>query len=183
VLTLKAMEDWSRLTRYPHHPHGDKKKYAMRQALLVRLNHVESLWNRMKSGGLGNGGAKRIRTLPVDTIEAAMSLRMLSFTGLALADQRRERKLGPYAPVQPTRVVIPQAVQPAALQPAAAQPAQTPTAQPKAKGRSAPKPVPAPAAVSQPSTVRVVAVRRGRTVKLNGRLIPPSRLAQIGATR
>jgi len=174
-LSLKAMTDWSRLTRFHHHPHGDAKRYAERQALLIRLNRVESLWNRLKSAGLGVQGADRMRTLPMETIEAVVSLAMLGFTGLATADQRRQRKIGPYAS---SVTITPNPVLPAP--PASATPA-LPAA--------SPAPVKISAASASPSKRRsgktakptgtVVATTHGRAVKIGGRLIPPSRIAAI----
>ena len=88
-LSLRMSVAWHRLTRYPHHPHGDQQKYAMRQAMLIRLNQIESLGNRLKAGlHLGNAGAARTRILSKDTLEALFSLGCLSMTSLSLADQR-----------------------------------------------------------------------------------------------
>ncbi len=177
-LSLKAMTDWSRLTRFPHHPFGDPKKYAKRQALLTRLNRVESLWNRLKSGGLGVQGADRMRTLPMDTIDTVVSLAMLGFTGLATADQRQRRQIGPYTPAAAPGIVVPNAVQ---------------------RGTTVPSPTPAPAPVqvpvaasaitpsTKPKTKKpagtVVATAHGRVVKIGGRLLPPSRIAQLQNSR
>ena len=44
-LQVKAEFDWSKLTRYPHHPNGRPELHAMRQAMLTRLGQVESLFN------------------------------------------------------------------------------------------------------------------------------------------
>jgi hypothetical protein len=44
---LQMKNDWSALTRYPHYPQGDPRDHAMREALLARLNQIESLFNRL----------------------------------------------------------------------------------------------------------------------------------------
>jgi hypothetical protein len=176
-LSLKAMTDWSRLTRYPHFASGDPKKYAKRQALLVRLNHVESLWNRLKSAGLGVQSADRIRTLPMDTIDAAVSLAFLGFTGLATADQRHRRKIGPYAtgtasaaPASPTVVPNPAAPPAAVSAPAAAS-----AAAPASARQTAPATPPGTGAPSLPAVTMSGSSGR-RTVRVNGRIFPPQRL-------
>lgn len=142
---LKGMADWSRLTKYPHHPHGNPKLYAMRQALLVRLNHCESLWNRLKSAGLGTDSADRMRTIKPDTAEAVASLALLGYTALAVADQRQQRAIGPYAPAagnpQPRPAQIP----------AVAAPAPTPAPAPALAPAPAPTPAPAIAPAAAPS--------------------------------
>ena len=161
---LKAMADWSRLTKYPHHPHGNPKLYAMRQALLVRLNHCESLWNRLKSAGLGIDSADRMRTIKPDTAEAVASLALLGYTALAVADQRQQRSLGPYS----AAAVAARQSSPAQLPAAAPAVAPTPTAAPSAPSTTpaAPQPhTPAPAAAptAAPPASKPRRSRRTRT--------------------
>jgi hypothetical protein len=157
------MTEWSLLTQYPHFPQGDAKKYATRQALLIRLNQVESLWNRLKSAGLGVKSAKRMRTLPMETIDAAVSLAFLGFTGLATADQRQRRKIGPYTSSAATPVVIPMAVQPGTTAPAAAA---TPTKRQRRSKQHA----------TAAAAVRAVANAKGKPMRVNGRFLPPTRM-------
>lgn len=178
-ISLKAMTNWNRLTRYPHFPQGDPKKHAKRQALLVRLNQVESLWNRLKSGGLGVKGADRIRVLPFDTIDTAVSLAFLGFTGLAIADQRQRRKIGPYAapttpafvsqPPLPTAAPTSAPAPPAVPSPAPATPQ---PAVPPAKPRRA-----KPATPPQP----VRAIANGQAIMVGGRIVPRGRVARRAA--
>ncbi|MBA2357069.1 MAG: hypothetical protein H0V84_01405 [Actinobacteria bacterium] len=88
-LSLRMSTSWRRLTRYPHHPHGDPKRYAMREAMLLRLNQIEGIGNRLKSGlHLGSEGETRTRILSYSTVEGLFGLGCLSMTALALADQR-----------------------------------------------------------------------------------------------
>ena len=98
---LRMQIDWSALTRYPHYPEGDPRDYAMREALLVRVNQVDSLFNRLESGHLGTDGAARTRVLAKETVEALISLRLLSFTALSLADQRIQKGVGVSLPTGP----------------------------------------------------------------------------------
>ena len=89
-LSLKADTDWSKLTRYPHHPNGRPELYAMRQAMLVRLGQVESLWNVLKTGNmLAGSGPTRTKMCNRTTHEALISLAFLGTTALTLADQRQ----------------------------------------------------------------------------------------------
>jgi hypothetical protein len=100
--------DWSALTRYPHYPQGNPRDYAMREALLVRVNQVDSLFNRLESGHLATAGATRTRVLAKETVEALISLRLLSFTALTLADERIQKGVGvslPNGPLAPTHPV------------------------------------------------------------------------------
>lgn len=88
-LGLRMMLDWRRLTRYPHHPHGDPRRYAMRQAMLARLNQAESFFNRLKSGLLlATEGEGRTRLRSRESVEALISVGCLGMTALMLADQR-----------------------------------------------------------------------------------------------
>lgn len=86
---IKAMTDWSRLTRYPHHKHGDPQRHAFRLSMLTRLNGVEGIFNRLKAGKiLGVKGADRTRLLDRSSVEALISLALLSMTALQLACER-----------------------------------------------------------------------------------------------
>jgi hypothetical protein len=86
---LKAMTYWLRLTRYPHHMHGDPERHAWRLAMLARLNGVESIFNRLKAGKvLGTKGADRTRLLNRASLEALLSLACLSMSALSLACER-----------------------------------------------------------------------------------------------
>ncbi len=89
-LSLKADTDWSKLTRYPHHPNGRPELYATRQAMLVRLGQIESLWNVLKTGNmLAGSGPTRTKMCNRTTHEALISLAFLGTTALTLADQRQ----------------------------------------------------------------------------------------------
>jgi hypothetical protein len=98
--------NWHRLTRYPHHNSGRPELYAMRQAMLTRLNQVEGIFNRLKGGLLlGAGGSSRNRILDRGSLEAAFSLGCLSMTALSLASERIQHGIvvGPIKAVgQPT---------------------------------------------------------------------------------
>jgi hypothetical protein len=109
--------DWSALTRYPHHDHGDPKKHAWREALLVRLNGIEGLWNRLKSAGLGTQGANRPRVLEMEKVEMLLSLNLLSMSALMLVDQRKQKGL-PVNAVPPIALVASQGPATPALGPA-----------------------------------------------------------------
>lgn len=88
-LSLRMQVNWHRLTRYPHHNAGNPERYAMRQAMLIRLNQVEGLFNRLK-GGLHLGGSDSTRTRVRDraSYEALFSLGLVSMTALVVADVR-----------------------------------------------------------------------------------------------
>lgn len=60
----------------------------MREAMLIRLNGIESLFNRVKSRNLGTAGADRNRMISFETQQALLSLSLLSMTALTLTDQR-----------------------------------------------------------------------------------------------
>jgi hypothetical protein len=87
--------DWSKLTYYPHHSDGHPARYAMRQACSARRNGMESLFARLKVGThLGTDGADRTRVPSIDTHTALVSLTMLSFTAMALAQERSDAGSG-----------------------------------------------------------------------------------------
>jgi hypothetical protein len=89
---LRMNVSWQRLTRYPHHGDGRPELYAMRLAMLSRLNQVEGIFNRLKNGlMLGSGGGTRNRILDRGALEAAFSLGCLSMTALSLAHERLAR--------------------------------------------------------------------------------------------
>jgi hypothetical protein len=101
---LKAAFHWTRLTYFPHHPNGNPERYAMRQAMLVRLNQVEGLFNRLKAGKfLGNEGAARTRVLDDVALEGLFSLACLSMTASLVAEQRGalNATATPSTPAQP----------------------------------------------------------------------------------
>ena len=92
-VSLRMKSDWSRLTAYPHHDHGStaKKRYAMRLALLTRLNGMEGIFNRLQSGWkLGTKGAGRTRIRDKAAHESIVSLALLSMTAATVADQRQQ---------------------------------------------------------------------------------------------
>lgn len=83
--------DWSKLTFYPHHADGNPRRYAQRQAMLARLNRAESLFNRLKAGRkLATPGAARTRVRDKDSVDALISLALLSMTALTVVDQRQQ---------------------------------------------------------------------------------------------
>lgn len=89
---LRMKTDWSKLTFYPHHLHGNPRRYATRQAMLARLNQVEGLFNRVKAGRkLATPGADRNRLRDKQTVDGLLSLALLSFTALTVVDQRDRR--------------------------------------------------------------------------------------------
>ena len=87
-LQIKAEFDWSKLTRYPHHNTGRPELHAMRQAMLIRLSQIESLFNVLKTGNLVAGsGPTRTRMTDHVTHGALIDLAFLGTTALTLADQ------------------------------------------------------------------------------------------------
>lgn len=95
---LRAKTNWHRLTRYPHYSSGHPRRHAMRQAMLIRLNGVEAIFNRLKGGKLlGSKSADRTRFLDRATVEALLSLACLSMSALSLASERQQRGLSPVA--------------------------------------------------------------------------------------
>lgn len=90
---MRASFNWRRLTYYPHYSEGHKERYAMREAMLTRLNQVESVFNRLKGGKfLGNTGAARTRITDKDAVEGLFSLACLSMTASLVADERLKAK-------------------------------------------------------------------------------------------
>jgi len=90
---VRANFNWRRLTYYPHFSEGHKERYAMRHAMLSRLNQVESVFNRLKGGKyLGNSGAGRTRITDKGTVEGLFSLACLSMTASLVADERLKLK-------------------------------------------------------------------------------------------
>lgn len=145
-LSLKADTDWSKLTRYPHHASGRPELYAMRQAMLVRLGQIESLWNVLKTGNmLAGSGPTRTKMCNRTTHEALISLAFLGTTAITLADQRQRHGI---------------AVPPLAGVAAAPSPA---TTTPNAAGTPAPPsgvpPVVAPAGLATPTSPATSATR------------------------
>jgi hypothetical protein len=96
---LRMKTDWSKLTFYPHHANGNPRRHAQRQAVLARLNQVEGLFNRLKAGRkLATPGAARTRIRDKGSVEALISLAMLSFTALTVVDQRQQHGQRPVGP-------------------------------------------------------------------------------------
>jgi hypothetical protein len=105
-VSLRMGVNWNKLTHYPHYPEGNPKRHAEREAMLVRLNGVESIFNRVKSGNLATAGAARTRIEEMTSVEALLSLSLLGMTGLAVADQRlqaEKRGASDLSPEQATR--------------------------------------------------------------------------------
>ncbi len=94
-LGMQMQADWSRLTHYPHHGAGGvavKQRYAMRQAMLTRLNGMEGIWQRLQNGKkIGTKDADRTRIRDKAGHDLLVDLAMLSMTAAALADCRREK--------------------------------------------------------------------------------------------
>lgn len=127
--SLRMSAKWHRLTRYPHHNNGRPELYAMRQAMLARLNQVEGIFNRLKAGlWLGASGSSRNRILDRGSLEAAFSLGCLSMTALSLASERIEhgivvgsiKAVNQAPPNQPAQVIQMPRRAPKPLAPAAA---------------------------------------------------------------
>ena len=147
---LRAKINWFRLTRYPHHPHGDPRRYAFRQAMLIRLNGAESLFNRLKAGKLlGAKGADRTRFTDINVVEALLSLACLSFTALSLACEREHLGVAPQHVSAAGPVVTPVTQLPTPVAPAP-----TPTPAPVIAPAATPVPaVPTAASMPAPSIV------------------------------
>lgn len=124
--SLRMSVNWHRLTRYPHHNQGRPELFAMRTAMLTRLNQIECLFNRLKGGLLlGGSGSSRNRILDKGALEAAFSLGCLSMSALSLANERSQHgiAIGPIKSVnQPLPATPPAQVIafPKPLKPAAA---------------------------------------------------------------
>ena len=129
--SLRMSVNWHRLTRYPHHNDGRPELYAMRQAMLTRLNQIEGLFNRLKGGLLlGGSGSSRNRILDKGALEAAFSLGCLSMTAISLANERIQhgisvgaiKSVNPPPPAtRPAQVIAcPTPLKPAATTPAPA---------------------------------------------------------------
>ena len=101
---LPMCVDWSRLTYYPHHSHGHPERYAMRVAMLRRLNQIESWHNHLEAGlRIATEGADRSRLGALAKQEALLTLAALTTTSLALADQRLNHGLDmPALPPRPS---------------------------------------------------------------------------------
>jgi hypothetical protein len=82
--------DWSLLTAYPHYREGQPARHAMREAMLVRRNRVEALFNRLEAG------YSRPAKAPTEGASAAsrpncalVTLSFLSMTALGLGTLKR----------------------------------------------------------------------------------------------
>lgn len=154
---LRMSINWHRLTRYPHHSDGRPELYAMRLAMLARLNQVEGIFNRLKNGlMLGAGGGNRNRILDRGALEAAFSLGCLSMTALSLAQERLQRGIT-FGPIK--------AINPPMSQPAQVIQLRQPPAQPKAVPASA-------VAASAPANIPLTEKRPRR------KLVPPGLAGQ-----
>ena len=90
--SIRAMFDWSNFTYYPHHGEGRPDLYAYRQAMLVRLNQVESAFAALKADNrTGAAGTDRPRIRYPSTYQALLSLAHLGRAALVIADQRQQR--------------------------------------------------------------------------------------------
>lgn len=93
-LGLGMKADWSLVTFYPHYPSGTgagAQRYAMREALLTRLNQMEGIFERVQIGRkLGTDGADRTRIRDLGSHEMLLGLGFASMTAATLADQRRQ---------------------------------------------------------------------------------------------
>lgn len=95
-LGLQMQNDWSRLTFYPKHGHGNPRRQAHRLAMISRLNGIEQLFNRLKTGKkLGTVGTDRSRVREMEKHEALISLAFMSMTALTVADVREQRDESP----------------------------------------------------------------------------------------
>ncbi len=86
------MFDWSNFTFYPHHSDGRRDLFAHRQAMLVRLNQVESAFSALKADNrTGAVGTDRPRIRFASTYQALLSLAHLGRAALVIAGQRQQR--------------------------------------------------------------------------------------------
>lgn len=90
-LVMKA--DWNLVTFYPHYSSGTgagAQRFAMREALLTRLNQMEGIFERVQIGRkLGTDGPDRTRIRDLGAHEMLLGLGFASMTAATLADQRR----------------------------------------------------------------------------------------------
>ncbi len=90
--SIRAMFDWSNFTHYPHHAEGRPDLHAYREAMLVRLNQVESAFGALKADNrTGAAGTDRPRVRYAATYQALLSLAHLGRAALVIADQRQQR--------------------------------------------------------------------------------------------
>jgi hypothetical protein len=86
--------DWNLVTFYPHYSSGagaGAQRFAMREALLTRLNQMEGIFERVQIGRkLGTDGADRTRIRDLGAHEMLLGLGFASMTAATLADQRRQ---------------------------------------------------------------------------------------------
>lgn len=74
-VSLRMDLDWSRAAFFPHHGNGHAVRYAHREAMLTRLNQVESFFNHLRTGlKLATRGDDRNRILDKDVQEALVTL-------------------------------------------------------------------------------------------------------------
>jgi hypothetical protein len=93
-LGLGMKADWNLVTFYPHYSSGTgagAQRFAMREALLTRLNQMEGIFERVQIGRkLGTDGPDRTRIRDLGTHEMLLGLGFASMTAATLADQRRQ---------------------------------------------------------------------------------------------
>jgi hypothetical protein len=93
-LGLGMKADWNLVTFYPHYSSGTgagAQRFAMREALLTRLNQMEGIFERVQIGRkLGTDGADRTRIRDLGAHEMLLGLGFASMTAATLADQRRQ---------------------------------------------------------------------------------------------
>ena len=87
------MNDWRRLNAYPRYSagtHGGRRKYAARQALMMRLrNQMEGYFSRVKTSlKLAGKDASRVRFQSIEVYETLLHLGELRFNALSLAQER-----------------------------------------------------------------------------------------------
>ena len=86
-ITLPAALDPSRVVRYPFRSEDDPKRFGYRQAMLVRLNGIESAWAPLKGAHAAAGGPNGTRIRHLDQHEGLISL--------ACLPAHRRRPVGP----------------------------------------------------------------------------------------
>lgn len=93
---LRAMEDWSRILKYPHHGGGAPHLHGFREAALACLPQIESLWSSLKGAHhLATSGAARTRMTDIKVVRAFIELALLGQVALTVYDQRqRHGQLG-----------------------------------------------------------------------------------------
>ena len=103
--SLQMRKHWTALAYYPHTPHGQRKRYAERHALLDHRNVCESLFNALKVGhGIATVGADRLRLNDFDTVHALIDLSFCMGTALMLGHERNKLGVGYATPEPPQQL-------------------------------------------------------------------------------